>query len=119
MSWSRARPSSANRPALSFLSLDSNAGPGFSRLWLMLEDTRDGRNLVLMRRMQAPDQWFASSARFWRAASPRSIWPISALARRASRQPGATAGEGRRTPPELVRVALTLASDGGYAWPTR
>ncbi|MBV8170033.1 MAG: hypothetical protein JO021_24825 [Alphaproteobacteria bacterium] len=25
--------------------------------------------------------------------------------------------EGRRTPPELVRVALTLASDGGYAWP--
>ncbi|MBV8170034.1 MAG: type II secretion system protein [Alphaproteobacteria bacterium] len=52
-------PSFVGQPTtLSFLSLDSNAGPGFSRLWLMLEETGEGRNLVLMRRMQAPDQWF-------------------------------------------------------------
>ena len=28
-----------------------------------------------------------------------------------------TAWEGRRVPPELVRVTLALASDGSYAWP--
>ncbi len=28
-----------------------------------------------------------------------------------------TEWEGRRAPPELVRVTLALASDGSYAWP--
>jgi prepilin-type N-terminal cleavage/methylation domain-containing protein len=102
---------------LSFLSLDSNAGPGFSRVWLMVEDGRDGRNLVVMRRVQAPDQWFG----FERAVLARGVttFHLDYFGAVAPGEPPAwhDSWEGRRVPPELVRVSLALASDGAYAWP--
>jgi prepilin-type N-terminal cleavage/methylation domain-containing protein len=102
---------------LSFLSLDSNAGPGFSRVWLMLEDGREGRNLVVMRRMQAPDQWFG----FERAVLARGVTRFH-LDYFGAVAPGESPAwrdswDGLRVPPELVRVSLALASDGAYAWP--
>lgn len=111
-------PSFVGQPAaLSFLSLESNAGPGVSRIWLLLEDTPDGRNLVLMRRPHNIDAWFA----FERAVLARGVTDFR-LAYFGPAAPGEPAAwhdrwEARRTPPELVRVALALAGDGAYQWP--
>jgi hypothetical protein len=113
-----AAPSFVGQPtALSFLSLDSSGGTGFSRIWLMLEDTGAGRNLVLMRRLQAADQWFG----FERAVLARGVTTFR-LDYFGAVAPGETprwrdSWEDRRVPPELVRISLALASDGGYAWP--
>lgn len=103
--------------ALSFLSLDSSAGPALSRVWLMVEDGQDGRNLILMRRPQETNQWFS----FERAVLARGVTTFS-LSYFGPTVPGEPPTwhpqwEGRRTPPELVRVQLALASDGAYAWP--
>jgi prepilin-type N-terminal cleavage/methylation domain-containing protein len=102
---------------MSFLSLEGAAGPGYSRVWLMLEDTPSGRNLVLMRRPQAPDVWFG----FERTVLARGVTRFS-----VAYFGGATPSgphdwhddwEGFRAPPELIRIALALTSDGSYGWP--
>jgi general secretion pathway protein J len=102
---------------MSFLSLEGAAGPGYSRVWLMLEDTPSGRNLVLMRRPQAPGVWFG----FERTVLARGVTRFS-LAYFGAATPSEPrewhpSWEGFRTPPELIRIALALASDGAYAWP--
>lgn len=103
--------------AMSFLSLEGAAGPGYSRVWLMLEDTPAGRNLVLMRRPQAPGVWFG----FERTVLARGVARFS-LAYFGAAAPTAPrdwhdSWEGFRTPPELIRIALALTSDGPYTWP--
>jgi prepilin-type N-terminal cleavage/methylation domain-containing protein len=103
--------------AMSFLSLEGAAGPGYSRVWLMLEDTPTGRNLVLMRRPQAPGVWLG----FERTVLARGVARFS-LAYFGAVAPSAPrdwheSWEGFRTPPELIRIALALTSDGAYAWP--
>lgn len=103
--------------AMSFLSLEGAAGPGYSRVWLMLEDTPAGRNLVLMRRPQAPGVWLG----FERTVLARGVARFS-LAYFGAVTPSAPhdwheSWEGFRTPPELIRIALALTSDGTYAWP--
>ena len=103
--------------AMSFLSLEGATGPGYSRVWLMVEDTPTGRNLVLMRRPQAPGVWFG----FERSVLARGVTSFS-LAYFGAATPSTPPTwrenwEGFRTPPELIRIALALASDGTYAWP--
>jgi general secretion pathway protein J len=102
---------------LSFLSLAGGAGPGYARVWLMVENTPDGRNLVLMRRAQAPGQWLG----FERVVLARGVADFH-LAYFGAPVPSETRAwharwEGYRAPPELVRVSLALASDGAYRWP--
>jgi general secretion pathway protein J len=108
----------AGRPTVvSFLSLDGAAGAGYSRVWLMLEDTPDGRNLVLMRRPQLPGLLVG----FERTVLARRVTGFS-LAYFGATAAGAPrdwheSWEGLRAPPELIRVALALSDDGAYAWP--
>ena len=103
--------------ALSFLSLESAAGPGYSRVWLMLEDTPTGRNLVLMRRPQAPGVWFG----FERTVLARGVTDFHlayfGAAVASTPRDWHDHWEGFRNPPELIRIALALTSDGAYAWP--
>ncbi len=103
--------------AMSFLSLGTGAGAGFTRVWLMLEAAPEGGNLVLMRRPQAPGLWFglervvlARGVATFRLAYFGAPTPAESPAWRDH-------WEGYRAPPELVRIALTLTSDGAYAWP--
>jgi len=102
---------------MSFLSLDGAAGAGYSRVWLMLEDTPAGRNLVLMRRPQVPGLLVG----FERTVLAHGVTGFQLGYFGAT----ATGGprdwhdrwEGLRAPPELIRVALALRDDGAYAWP--
>jgi general secretion pathway protein J len=105
---------------LSFLSLGAGAAAGFTRVWLMLEPggpDREGPNLVLMRRPQAPGLWFG----FERVVLARGVagFRLAYFGAPTATEPPAWRDhwEGFRSPPELVRISLTLASDGGYAWP--
>ncbi len=107
--------------ALSFLSLAGGAGPGYARVWLMIEDARagaaGGRNLVLMRRAQAPGQWFGLE----RVVLARGVADFKLAYFGATVPSEAPAWhdrwEGHRAAPELVRVSLALTSDGAYRWP--
>ena len=106
---------------LSFLSLEGGAGPAFTRVWLMVEDTPasegGGHALVLMRRPQAPGQWLG----FERTVLARGVarFRLAYFGAPAPSEPRAwhDAWEGYRVPPELIRVSLALDSDAGYAWP--
>jgi general secretion pathway protein J len=103
--------------AMSFLSLEAGAGPGYTRVWLMLEDTPEGRNLVLMRRPQAPGLWLG----FERTVLARGVakFHLAYFGAPVPSEPPAwhDRWEDFRTPPGLVRIALALTSDRGYAWP--
>jgi hypothetical protein len=103
--------------ALSFLSLESAAGPGYSRVWLLLEDTPEGRNLVMMRRPQAPGVWLG----FERTVLARGVTGFHLAyfgTTAASMRPDwHESWAGLRNPPELIRIALALNTDHGYAWP--
>lgn len=103
--------------ALSFLSLDGASGPGYSRVWLLLEDGRQGRNLVLMRRPQEPGLLLG----FERTVLARGVTDFH-LTYYGAPATGAPrdwheSWAGLRAPPELIRIALALGSDGAYPWP--
>jgi len=66
--------------------------------------------------MQAPDQCSASSARFWARGVTTFHLAYFGAGGRASRSLARQLG-GPAHPPELVRVGLTLASDGGMPGP--
>ena len=106
--------------AVSFLSLAGGAAPGYARIWLMLEEAPDAhgvRNLVLMRRPQAPGQWFGIE----RVVLARGVarFRLAYFGATTPADPPAWHGhwEGYRAPPELIRISLALDNDGGYAWP--
>jgi general secretion pathway protein J len=107
---------------MSFLSLGAGAAAGFTRVWLMLEpggpqDFGGGGNLVLMRRPQAPGVWFG----FERVVLAHGVagFRLAYFGAPTPTEPPAWRDrwEGFRSPPELVRISLALASDGAYAWP--
>ena len=105
--------------ALTFLSLAGNAAPSYARVWLMLADG-DGpgdHNLVLMRRPQTPGQWFG----FERVVLARGVarFRLAYFGATTPAEPRTwhASWEGFRAPPELIRISLTLDSDGDYAWP--
>jgi general secretion pathway protein J len=106
--------------AVSFLSLAGGAAPSYARVWLMIENApgeHGGRNLVLMRRPQAPGQWFG----FERLVLARDVtrFRLDYFGATTPADPRAwhTSWEGYRAPPELIRISLALDSDGGYPWP--
>ena len=103
--------------ALSFLSLDGAGGPGYSRVWLLLEDGSQGRNLILMRHPQAPGLLLG----FERTVLARGVTGFH-LAYYGATAAGAPrdwhdSWQDLRAPPELIRIALSLGSDGAYPWP--
>jgi general secretion pathway protein J len=106
-------PSFVGAPSVaSFLALESNAGPGFYRIWIALEDDRAGRRLVLLRQ---------SGGGIERAVLARNVREFrlayfgapTATDERAWRD----RWERSRRAPEAVSVGLALDSDGDRAWP--
>jgi hypothetical protein len=107
-------PSFVGAPSVaSFLALESNAGPGFYRVWIALEDDRSGRRLVLLRQGTSGGIERAVLARSVREFRLAYFGAPTATEERTWRD----RWERSRRAPEAVSVRLALDGDGNRAWP--
>jgi len=107
-------PSFVGAPSLvSFLALESSAGPGLSRVWVVLEDDRAGRRVVLLRQ--------PADAPIERAVLARDVAEFRlayfGAPTGADERTWRDRWERSRRAPEAVSIRLVLDGDGDRAWP--
>jgi prepilin-type N-terminal cleavage/methylation domain-containing protein len=111
-------PLTGSAQAMTFYALDGPTGPGFYRVWLVLDGEGDGgRSLVLTRQALSAGQ----VGGFERTVLARNVaaFRLAYFGRtdQTKRPAWQENWDGMRWPPDLVRVTLRLDGEAPGAWP--